>query len=476
MLSPFIVKEGVWNRLRGWVSVMGMIVVLVALFTIETAMAQERKNFSIPDDLAVQLKVKVAYNDNEVFFRFEWPSEPNGYYHDYLHFEGGKWVKTPGSSIGSHPLKLYEDRVSFLLDDGSVRYFNSAGGYITIHERMRFLSNQSPKGEVKNHPHLGVKKGKSDVRKYNPETRKSGRWEDVVSESELKRLKKNGVFLDLWMWRAHRGNPIGAVDDMWIHEYRNGDKGKSAYTTNWDNKKNQPKFMFDSKKTGFHALKWDDVINHKLSQKDFYFLSYKIAKPFDPNHNWKEGDTLPYRILRQPEGSRADIKGSGLWKDGSWRVEMRRLLNTGHDDDKQLHDQRRYTIAFAIHKNYTGSRWHHVSFPMSLGMGVDADIVARKFPGEPPPWDKIPWTRLTLFYPGQVTWEWLIGSEHAGAAEVVNGHACAGCHTAELMGKYSVEHETRDNLLGRWKMTAISGFIFVIGLAVAGVIAARRSN
>ncbi len=31
MLSPFIVKEGVWNRLRGWVSVMGVSVVLVLI-------------------------------------------------------------------------------------------------------------------------------------------------------------------------------------------------------------------------------------------------------------------------------------------------------------------------------------------------------------------------------------------------------------------------------------------------------------
>ena len=36
MSSPFVVKEGVWNRLRGWVSAMGMIVVLVAFFTTST--------------------------------------------------------------------------------------------------------------------------------------------------------------------------------------------------------------------------------------------------------------------------------------------------------------------------------------------------------------------------------------------------------------------------------------------------------
>lgn len=459
-----------------WRSVPALLSFLVTVLALAAgaAMGQGRENFAIPDALNAELKVKVAYNDKEVFFRFEWPSESMGIYHDYLRFRGGKWEKTPGSSPGSHPLKLYEDRVSFLLDDGGVRYFDSAGGFVTVHERMRFLSNQSSKEEVQKHPYLGVKKRKKDVRKYHPETRTSGRWEDMVSEAALKRLKKNGVFLDLWMWRAHRGNPIGAVDDMWVHEFRNGDAGRSAYTTNWDKKKNQPKFMYDPEKTGFAALKWEDVINRKLTQKDVYFISEANSKPFDPNHNWGEGDTLPRRFLRQPRGSRADIQGGGLWKEGRWQVEMRRRLDTGHDDDKRLNDQRRYTIAFAVHKNYTGSRWHHVSFPMSLGMGVDAELVARKFGGESPPWEEIPWKSVPLFYPGQVTWEWLTSSAHAGSSQLLNGQRCTVCHTPELMGKYAVEHELRDELQGRWKVTAISGFVFIVGLAVAGVIAARR--
>ena len=463
-----------WSR---WTTVLLFVVVMAALFTGGAVMGQQdRKNFYIPKDLNAELQVKVAFNEKEVFFRFEWPSESMGIYHDYLRFQGGKWVKTPGSSPGPHPLKLYEDRVSFLLDDGSVRFFDSAGGYVTIHERMRFLSNQSSKSEVKKHPYLGVKKKKTDVRKYLPETRTSGRWEDIVPEEEIKLLKQNGVFLDLWMWRAHRGNPIGAVDDMWVHEFRNSDSGKSAYATNWDGKQQQPKFMFDPKKTGFFALKWADVRELKLTQKDTYFLSYENAKPFDPSHTWKEGDTIPRPFLRQPEGSRADIKGKGFWKNGKWQVEMRRLLDTGNSDDKQLRNQRRYTIAFAVFKNYTGSRWHHISFPMSLGMGVTADLEARKFSGNTPPWGKIPWKKLTLFYPGQVTWEWLASSSHAGAPDVLNGQACASCHTPALMGKYSVEHELRDELQGQWKMMALSGFIFVLGLGIAGVLVARRKN
>ncbi len=465
---------------RSWLhrpAVLLFVIVAAALFTGGAVMGQQgKKNFYIPKDLNAELNVRAAFNDEEVFFQFEWSSVSMGIYHDYLRFQGGKWVKTSGSSPGPHPLKLYEDRVSLLLDDGSVRFFDSAGGYVTIHERMRYLSNQSPKSEVKKHPYLGGKKKKTDVRKYNPETRTSGRWEDIVTEEELKQLKKNGVFLDMWMWRAHRGNPIGAVDDMWIHEYRNGDSGKSAYSTNWDKKKKQPKFMFDAEKTGFVALKWADVRALKLTQKDTYFISHLNSTPFDPSRAWKEGDTIPRRILREPKGSRADIKGKGFWKDGKWKVEMRRLLDTGNDDDKQLRNQRRYTVAFAIFKNYTGSRWHHISFPMSLGMGVNADLEARKFSGGAPPWGKIPWKKLTLFYPGQVTWEWLTSSAHAGMSDVLEGQACTNCHTPALMGKYSVEHELRDEVRGRWQMTAISGFIFILGLGIAGVLVARRKN
>ena len=93
-----------------------------------------------------------------------------------------------------------------------------------------------------------------------------------------------------------------------------------------------------------------------------------------------------------------------------------------------------------------------------------------------PPWDKIPWKNITLYYPGQVTWEWLISSSHAGAPDVLNGQGCAECHTPALMGKHSVEHELRDDLQGQWKMMVFSGFIFVLGLGIAGVLVARRND
>ncbi len=36
---------------------------------------------------------------------------------------------------------------------------------------------------------------------------------------------------------------------------------------------------------------------------------------------------------RQPEGSRADIRAKGVWREGRWTIEWARKLQTGHDDD-----------------------------------------------------------------------------------------------------------------------------------------------
>jgi hypothetical protein len=47
-------------------------------------------------------------------------------------------------------------------------------------------------------------------------------------------------------------------------------------------------------------------------------------------------------------------------------------------------------------------------------------------------WSKIPATKLTLFYPGQSSYEWLRSEEHKGASkEVKRGDACVTCHDEE---------------------------------------------
>lgn len=44
-------------------------------------------------------------------------------------------------------------------------------------------------------------------------------------------------------------------------------------------------------------------------------------------------------------------------------------------------------------------------------------------------WAKVPASNLTLFYPGQSTYEWLRSPAHPGMAMVKNGKACVMCHS-----------------------------------------------
>lgn len=47
-------------------------------------------------------------------------------------------------------------------------------------------------------------------------------------------------------------------------------------------------------------------------------------------------------------------------------------------------------------------------------------------------WDAIPATEVTLLYPGQTSWEWVLqGSDHGGARIFKKGDSCSGCHEGE---------------------------------------------
>jgi hypothetical protein len=144
-----------------------------------------------------------------------------------------------------------------------------------------------------------------------------------------------------------------------------------------DRKTMTPKYMFDASKVGVRALRAEDIGN---PARPAALIREENAVPYDPKAGWKAGDILPGRLI-----SRADAKGSaadndsarGVWKDGTYTLVFRRKLDTGHpEDDKILKVGGRYTIGLAVHDDNVTTRYHHVSFPLSLGVGVDADIKA----------------------------------------------------------------------------------------------------
>ncbi|HLD14721.1 MAG TPA: ethylbenzene dehydrogenase-related protein [Burkholderiales bacterium] len=428
-----------------------------------------KRNLYIPDTLTIPLQVKAAYNGDQMFFRYRWPAQQPHIYHDMMKFQGGEWKRYGASVPGPQPQGIYEDRVTMLVDDGSVPEFEKYGGYITIGDRMRFFTNEAKKEEVQKHPYLGKKK-QVEVGKHLPETRTNiADWQSVVPETQLQAQRQVGYFLDLWHWRAHRSNPIDKSDDQVIAEARYGDEGKGVFFNNWDKDKKQPKLMFDPAKVGKTALAWDDLANRKLGFDDLYYMREDQAKPYDPKHAWKAGDTLPRRVLRAGEGSRADISvaGKARWKDGYWDVTLTRKMDTGHPlDDKAFVDYRVYSVAFGVHRDAFGSRWHYVSLPQRLGLGRQADFKAARFEGAEPKWEQ-DWYGVTLFYPGQVSWPLLNSRRHAGAENIRKGTPVRARHSEIQLAHYGVEMEFADEIQRQWLLTLIAGVLLIIGFGVA---------
>ncbi|OJA04298.1 ethylbenzene dehydrogenase-related protein [Halomonas sp. QHL1] len=422
------------------------------------------RNISIPETLTMPLQVQAAYNDDEVFFRYRWPAERPGIHHDVLVREGDQWVRKGRAVPGSEPDGLHEDRVTMLMDDGSVPQFGRYGGYLAVGAGAAGFTDEAPE----------------EVTKSLPATRMDlGDWASRQDPAVINAQREAGYFLDLWHWRAHRSNPLGVSDDQWVGESRSSDEGRSPYDTNWDEDAGEPLWMFSPELTDMTAMRWEDIESGALDFDSYYYLSETFAIPFDPDHDWQEGDTIPYRLLQAPSDSRGDIHvhGEGRWVNGYWYVTLVRSLDTGNPlDDKILHDQGLYSVAFAVHRNATGGRWHHVSLPYSLGLGRnDADLTATYFQGNSPDWAE-EWKEVTLFYPGQVNWPLLVSDAHAGAEDIAEGTPVRARHSEKQLALYGIEMEFNDAITLRWLMTLIAGLVAMFGVTLALLPAFRSTR
>lgn len=414
-------------------------------------------NIVIPEELITSLQVKAAYDGENIYFRYRWPVDRPSIFHDMLVYQDGEWVRRAGEEIGPDPDFLTEDRVAMMIDDGSVPLFDRYGGYITIGDGLTTFT--------------GVPETDEERTKYLPATRTDpGDFETVRPESDLETLRKAGYFIDLWQWRSNRSNPIGLGDDGFVAEERGGDEGKGPYFTNWDKETGQPKFMFDPERTGKTALNIDDVTSGKIGLDDVYYLRPDTAAPFDPNVAWKNGDTIPRRVLRTESGSRADVvqPSSARWKDGLWDVTLVRKMDTGNTlDDKIFRDGASYDIALAVFRNASTMRWHYVSLPISLGLEREADLRAVRFDGAVPTWDQ-PWLDVTLFYPGQVSWPMLVDEEHhQGAESIAESVPVKARHSEKQLTLYGVEMEFKDEIRRQWFLTLLAGLVLIAAFGTA---------
>ena len=112
---------------------------LLSLLTHSTGVVRNdpARNIWIPAELTMPLQLQVAFNDTQIYFRYRWPAKEPHVLTDLLRYSDGKWQRQLRTPIGSDPDGLAEDRLSMMLDDGSVPEFQRYGGYITVGANMR---------------------------------------------------------------------------------------------------------------------------------------------------------------------------------------------------------------------------------------------------------------------------------------------------------------------------------------------------
>jgi hypothetical protein len=335
-------------------------------------------------NMLVYLNVQVAYDDENAYFRFAWRTQGNqpGDAYPTYRFDGSKWTAYGGPRLagavrkGAQPA-VYEDRLTMIIDDGSVPGFANQGCWLTCHRGERDMPEQPTTATVQKNPLYAAIK-RNDVRKYLPSTRTDAQasWEKGKTVAEIEKIKASGAFLDIVQWRAHRSNPVGMADDGYVLEWRNFDAGRNPFASNLNAKTGQPNHMYDAAKFGSKGL-----TEATMRKAGTPLVLGQNAVPFDPKAGWKAGDLLPqYYLSREgATGSAADNKNAkGVWKDGVWMVEWVRSRSLTNADDKALRDGRVYNFGFAVHDDNVTSRAHFVSFPVTVGFGAKATIEATR--------------------------------------------------------------------------------------------------
>ena len=412
-----------------------------------------------PKVLVKPLDVQIAFNDEEIIFRFEWEQpDPGGWIHDMIYYDGDAgewkrladwdpWVLDPDYGYADHHEGYYEDRLSFMWHDGTLQGFENFGGWITVMEGVRTLPGAATEEAVVNHPHFGEEGlGRDDMRKFIPQSREGEWWEhswdEPKSEAELQEMLENGEYIDFPFWRAHRSNPVGYGTNHHVLDYRHGTvTGQDTFgTQDWD-PETGPEYMFDPDVLEGGAIDRADVVHDDGSPnredmpavdepETYALIEDENMVEFDPEVAEWDGAMIPRRPLREPTEAGASWPAEGNWSDGTWTVELRRELDTGYVDDMPVEPGGVYTWAPAIHHG-ASQRWHWVAYPYKLGLGTEpeyygesanlgnTELVAEEVEGEPD-WDDIETYTIPLMYPGMADWTWLTSGEHPRVDEVRN--------------------------------------------------------
>jgi hypothetical protein len=181
-------------------------------------------------------------------------------------------------------------------------------------------------------------------------------WLDGVRDSSTGRhyTATAAETVDMWHWKSARTNPVGQVDDQVVTAARKADNAEwgrnsdiktgGGYADNINAAKTGPVWM---------GPPGEDA--------DWILADAKI--PFN-DARFKPGDALGGIVVAPFTGPRGEITGRGVWKDGTWTLEIRRALVTSgeraKEHDVQFDDlSKSYPFSIAVFDNSQINHLYH---------------------------------------------------------------------------------------------------------------------
>ncbi|GEM_PF-287917 len=147
------------------------------------------------------------------------------------------------------------------------------------------------------------------------------KWSMQGNDIDMALRHANPHTADIWFWKACRTNPMGYWDDK-RHEMTAEHVQKSLEIKSAN---------------GSHA--------HLRRIGDKGKQAYSEVFPSEFNTQF-----VKRYVNEKPAGSRGDVSGKGVWKDGYWTIESKRLLQTGNEDDLQMQQGGQYLFGVACYE------------------------------------------------------------------------------------------------------------------------------
>jgi hypothetical protein len=154
---------------------------------------------------------------------------------------------------------------------------------------------------------------------------------------------------DIWYWKSHRTDHAGYADDK-MHVYSSLKSRKSKGLISKNGVRFYLKRPGDAGKGAYETL----------------------------IHGEHVGDRTSLYKQVEPQGSRADVRAKGEWRNGGWTVEFARKLVTGNDDDVQFDKTKSHTLGVSRYE-IAGRRKNKKLQEPYFGAGEITEILSLKF-------------------------------------------------------------------------------------------------